>query len=444
MPPLETVDLEGVEILAAGGPIFGHGSPPEGDWYTVAELEAIAEANTLLAAEIKPPNKLGHSDKQQLLENSQISDGEKPAAGWLTNFRVEGEKLLADVKAVPKKLSELIESGAWRTRSVELSRVTSQELTDDDGKPRVFDWVVTGLAWLGGALPAVQTLDDVVALYAAHGVKLRRVYAAGDVVWDPTEGYMALRERVWRTLNAGLGPQEELWVRDITDGKALVEDGWGEDAVAYVVPWSLTDGEVVVAARENWIEAEQEWVQTASELAAKVEPGKKTRAAETRAMPELTLTEDAAAELAKSLGLDGDVTVEALTEAAQARANELAEAQKEPAEGDVVSVKDFEAVKTQAANAERKLFERDRDEAIGAAIKSGRLEPAKREEYEKRFEKDPDLTREFLAELPVKDELVREFGKDDDGTEEMSDEQQERFLTNRAERLGLTRKEMVG
>ena len=37
---LETVDLPGVEILAADVTIHGRGSPPEGDRYSVSDLRA--------------------------------------------------------------------------------------------------------------------------------------------------------------------------------------------------------------------------------------------------------------------------------------------------------------------------------------------------------------------------------------------------------------------
>jgi hypothetical protein len=77
--------------------------------------------------------------------------------------------LLADVKAVPRRFAELIKAGAYTGRSVELSRLTSQRT----GKR--YDLVVSGLAWLGDKLPAVQTLDDVVALYEGQ-TELVRAY----------------------------------------------------------------------------------------------------------------------------------------------------------------------------------------------------------------------------------------------------------------------------
>ncbi|MGC9974730.1 MAG: hypothetical protein ABSC36_05000 [Gaiellaceae bacterium] len=173
---LETVDLTGVEILSTGGPIHGKGSPPEGDFFTAADLRKMAEAARELAGEITPPAKIGHSREQRL---AGVTDGELPATGWLSNIRTsqDGARLLADVKRVPKKLGELIRAGAYRARSVELSKVTSQKT----GKS--YEWVVTGLAWLGARLPAVRTLDDVVTLYEGEGaieVRAAVEYSAPD------------------------------------------------------------------------------------------------------------------------------------------------------------------------------------------------------------------------------------------------------------------------
>src|SRR4051812_49197098 len=65
-----TFDLVGVEILAAGGPIHGVGSPPEGDFWSMEELRAMAEADAELGDELLPPNKIGHPDDQVLVRNS--------------------------------------------------------------------------------------------------------------------------------------------------------------------------------------------------------------------------------------------------------------------------------------------------------------------------------------------------------------------------------------
>lgn len=145
---MNTVDFDAVEILSVGGPVHGRGSVAGGDFYGRADLRAIAAANRDLAGELKPPAKIGHA-------------GDAPAVGWLENIRVNetGDKLLADVRRMPKGVASLIDVGAYRTRSVELSKVTSQV------SGRTYELAVTGLAWLGGKMPAVRTLDDVVKLY---------------------------------------------------------------------------------------------------------------------------------------------------------------------------------------------------------------------------------------------------------------------------------------
>lgn len=156
MSDLATVDLPGVEILAADVTIHGRGSPPGGDRYSVGELRAIAEAHRELASELRPPAKIGH-------------DGYGPSVGWLENLRVIGSKLVADVKDVPRRFAELIDSRAFDGRSVELSRITSQRTG------RKYPLVVSALAWLDDRLPAVRTLDDVHALYEGD-VELVRAY----------------------------------------------------------------------------------------------------------------------------------------------------------------------------------------------------------------------------------------------------------------------------
>lgn len=157
---LATVDLTGVEILAAGGPIHGRGSPAGGDHLSRDDLREVVDANKALEGELLPAAKIGHGS-------------DAPAVGWLENIRInsDGTKVLADVKGVPRRFADLVKAKAYRTRSVELSALTSQR----DGKR--YERVISGLAWLGGKMPAVRTLDDVHALYAAAGVELRRVYS---------------------------------------------------------------------------------------------------------------------------------------------------------------------------------------------------------------------------------------------------------------------------
>lgn len=432
--------MPAVEVLSTGGPVRGVGSPAEGDFYTRDELENIAAANRALAAQIKPPNKIGHSDAQSLVRNSALAvptPGEMPAVGWLdgsTARVIDGKDgvdavLVMDAKAVPHKFSQLVDVGAYRTRSVELSRITDQVTQ------KTYDWVVTGLAWLGAKLPAVQTLDDVVALYERaeldppEDVRAYVVYAAaeGAVVWTPDSSFQALRDEVSQALNGGpTGGMIEprFWVQDISVGadRALAHDYYGGDSVGYVIPFTRNaDGSISISPSSDWQTVEEGWVAAAKEYARKNE-----RAAESRSpMPEITLTDEQAAALREQLNVEGDVTPETLVEAATARANELAAA-KTKAEETETRLNEAGDATTKVAElekrvetSERKLFEAERDTTITTALREGRIDPADREKWEKRYESlGAEPTTELLSELPVNEDFSREFGSDEHGADD--------------------------
>lgn len=427
---LETVDIPAVEIMATGGPVFAIGSKRGGDFYTRADLEAIANAHVELGNEIRAPLKVGHSDRQQLLANSGITVGELPAVGWLDSrsFQVvdnddgTGSKLVADIKAVPKKLAQLMESGAYRTRSSEIKRYASQTTQ------KTYDWVVYGLALLGNNTPAIQTLDDVYKLYEAAGIDdpgatvvVVQHAAAGATVWEPSGSLEDLRSSVNDALNPlgyDIPGVQQLWVRDIasTGDAALVSEGWGDDADAYVVAFTVAaDGTVTVAARDTWQPAEQTWVAPAR---------KNERHAESRSMSEATITTEELAPLAEKLGVDGDVTIESLTEAAETRANELAElktkadeAEQRKLEADDATGK-LSALEKRFEASERRLFEAGRDSDIEKAMREKRLDPEGVEKWEKRYEDlGADTARELLFELPVNEDF-KTFGSDESGGED--------------------------
>jgi hypothetical protein len=459
---LETVDIPAVEVLSTGGPVHGQGSPPEGDFWTRDQLEQMAAAARELAAEIKPPNKIGHSDAQQLVANSALAvptPGEMPAVGWLdgsTARVVDGDDgvdavLVMDAKAVPKQFSQLIKAGAYRTRSAELSRITSQVTQ------KTYDWVVTGLAWLGAKLPAVQTLDDVVALYASRqlevsdGVRAYVVYAADDgpaptptlpqraVVWDPEQSFQDLRDDVSEALNgAATGGMIEprFWVADINlaGDRALVQDYYDDGDDGYVVPFAQNaDGSITIAPSSDWVQVEQGWVAAAKEFARKNE-----RPAESRPM-ELTLTDEQEAQIREQLGLDADaeITPEVLLEANEQRANELAErdakiAELEQRRNQATGLEEtVRKLETDLKVEQRARFEMERDQAVLDAIRDGRVDPANRDKWVKRYDASPELTKEILADLPVDETLRRELGREDGDLEALDDEEYQREFERR-------------
>jgi len=279
---LETVDLKGVEIMAADVKVYGTGdADPNGETYSIEDLERIAEASNA-AADLRSPLKIGHGKAQQLLVNSGLVEDEIPAGGWLKNFRVKGEKLLCDIERVPKKLADLAQS-AFRTRSPEIGAYIDQTTGN------VVPEVVRGLALLGVTPPAFQTLDDLVANYSARedaagltaalldldeeldDPEIDKVATfAAPVIWDPEKGASDVMEDLRRALNpppddSGLQPCR-YWVRDVQfsdgGGAALVEDSQlGDSSTCWVVRWDYnSDGDPVPTDQTTWTLAQQAWV----------------------------------------------------------------------------------------------------------------------------------------------------------------------------------------
>lgn len=475
---LPTVDLIGVPIVTEGGPYHGTGSPPEGDYFDEEYLQTLADNGNALT-EVKAANKIGHSKKQKLLSNSGLDPGEMPAAGWLTNYRVEGDKgakkLLADVMKVPRKLGALIKSGAFRTRSVEISRVTVQE-GDSKGEKLL---AITGLAWLGAKAPAIRTLDDIVKLYdselsaaellsedypvdaellAAYEdvriVDYSVVEMADTVAWSADEGFEQIRSAVNAALSAAY-PSTAMsegipWVRDVAPGKALVTWYAGGEDKAWVVPFSRdADGAVQLAAREDWIPAEQQWVARSMESAeanaeaAPAAPGTpEPRLAILGSMTKISklsdLSDEQVTSLASTLNLEGDdlraAVGEALgitDEAPAPVAPVVTPAVEAPAPEGTTTLSNDELAELRSGSrlahtlSETMRKER-REAAIKVAMSEGRLDPADADEWRKDFDENEDATLRHLQKMPVNDELLVVYGDDSEGGGGGDDEKQYR------------------
>lgn len=439
--PLETVDLNGVEILSVGGPIHGRGSPPEGDFWTTDQLRAMVDADAELHGELNPTvsvnppaNKVGHV--------------EQPAVGYLEQLRLneDGTRLLADVKKVPKKLADLIEAGAYRARSVDLSSVTSQTT----GKK--YDWVVTGLAWLGAKLPAVRTLDDVYALYEGDGVDLRLVveYAtAGDIVWDPGSSFEAIRAAISLVLNPGPGIESRYWVRDVSDGKALVCEGYGDEGTAWVVTYTVdADGNVTLPPSTDWTQAEQTWVATSKAYAEETGPGDSGPPSDTRGrVPELNLNEEQRRAFADALGVKpDDLTDEQLLAAVKPKPDEDQDTELRELEQKEV-LRRLEAQETRAEKLERELHDERRAAFVDKILSEGRAKPAQRESIERMYDDSAENALKFFAEQPVDEDLVREFGSGDDGNElneeQRAEEEDREYAAAHGSRFGFTSEDLI-
>jgi len=143
----QTYELKDVEVFGTG------------EWnkhkITDEDLDNIVNGTNEIIDKLKPKVKLGHDDKQGLLQKSGF-----PAGGWITKLKRAGNKILVDIKEVPKVLYQLIKNGAYK-------RISSEILYDytEPSTQKKYAKVLSAIAFLGADLPAVTNLKDIAALY---------------------------------------------------------------------------------------------------------------------------------------------------------------------------------------------------------------------------------------------------------------------------------------
>jgi len=143
----QTYELKDVEVFGIG--VW------KGNKITGEDLDNIVSGTNEIIDKLKPKVKLGHDDKQALLQRTGY-----PAGGWITKLKRAGDKILVDIKEVPKVLYQLIKNGAYK-------RISS-EILDNYNEPstkKVYKKVLSAIAFLGADLPAVTNLKDIAALY---------------------------------------------------------------------------------------------------------------------------------------------------------------------------------------------------------------------------------------------------------------------------------------
>lgn len=143
----QTYELKDVEVFAKG--------KWNGHEITDEDINNIVNGTNEIIDKIKPMVKLGHDDKQELLNKSGF-----PAGGWITKLKRVGDKILVNIKEVPKVLYDLIKNGAYK-------RISSEILYDytEPSTKKSYKRVLSAIAFLGGNLPAVTNLKDIAALY---------------------------------------------------------------------------------------------------------------------------------------------------------------------------------------------------------------------------------------------------------------------------------------
>lgn len=140
--------IKGVEIFSTG--IWNNNK------ITPEILQDIVKAFKSTSETLKPFLKLGHNEEQKFLQEDGL-----PAAGWIENLYIKGNKLLADFSDIPKKVFELIESKAYRKVSSEIY----SGITIDGVK---HNHLLGAVALLGSDLPAVMNLKDILANYKSY------------------------------------------------------------------------------------------------------------------------------------------------------------------------------------------------------------------------------------------------------------------------------------
>ncbi len=368
---LPTVDLTDVEILRTGGPYRGVGSPDGGDHITEDHLEAMARNFRDLRGEIDAPNKVGHIANQRDVTGPEFLDGSgAPALGWLDNVRREGDRLLADIKDVPEKFADLIKAGAYRKRSVEFL----DRYTDREGRAR--EWVLTGLAWLGARRPAVSGLADVHRMYAEsladEGVRAV-IYEAAPAPADNEHPGGALD----KALAQALGLPEDATSEQVAEalGKLVADSKTAAETVG-----TLRDELAAAKAKIDQLEAAKA---DPEPLAAGAIPAEVARQFEALAATNRDLA----------------ARVETLSKRAEA-----------------------------GEDAARRLFESRRDDAITAALRDGKIDPAARETWVKQYEADPDGTVRLFEAMPRNPVLVERVGRIDRGQDNPERDAEEKAL----------------
>jgi len=142
---LQTFDIKDRVIFSAG--IWN------GDKYDEKDIENIVNAFKELKGQLRPPIKLGHTNKQKFAQKDGL-----PAIGWVENLRKVGKNLVADFVKIPKKIYELIKAGAYRTVSPEIY----WNLNIGDKK---YPYALKAVSLLGADIPACKNVDDILNLY---------------------------------------------------------------------------------------------------------------------------------------------------------------------------------------------------------------------------------------------------------------------------------------
>lgn len=413
MPDARFYDIPGREVFDVG--------TWNGYAWTDADLdEMVANFDALKAMGYAFPIKISHDPEQRLISNSEL-----PAAGYIARLYRAGSKLVADLTHVPGKVKDLIELGAYATVSAEI--YPKVQLMG-----KLWKNVLATVAFLGGEIPAVGTLDDGLALYAnAHTwpqdqqhviatyTPAPRARSKEEGMTDKRSFGTALRTALGRLIaprTHDLGEDSSIEERRRTiEGllTAMWSPSWTyvqemfdayviacRDSSYFQVPYSVADDGTVTIG-EPITEVEQTW-RPASDTS---EPIANTAGATGRKTKEADMAISKA--ILTALGLP-----ETADEPAALKALGEIQAERDAAKNDAVT---FRATTERVAKLEDELRKRDAKDVVDAAIRAHKLMPSKREWATTFATKDPTAFAEWVKDAP---ELFRASpGSDQDAPE---------------------------
>lgn len=146
---MTTHNLKGVEIFSTG--------KWNSDNFTVDDLQGMVNTFNATKSGVKPYIKLGHNKEQKLAQEKIAKDG-LPSLGWIDNMYLKGDKLVADIVGIPKKVYDLIKVGAYK-------KVSCEMFFNVKIKEKKFSHLITAVSLLGADTPAVMNLEDIHAMY---------------------------------------------------------------------------------------------------------------------------------------------------------------------------------------------------------------------------------------------------------------------------------------
>ena len=376
---MTTVDFRGIALCRAG------------EWngltgkavVTPEDLAAVVDAYQDREVD-RARVKLGHVSS---LNDQALGDG-APAFGWVENPRLsdDGRTLLGDLVDVPRRLGEVV-GKAYKNVSVELRK----NVRTPSGKTH--PTVLSGLALLGAAAPAVKGLDDLVALYASEPIPD-----------TPTDG---CQDGAVVTISLG-DALDPVTHTDIPVPSPVACDGEPDSPER---PGREKEGEPSMAFLDQ----------------AREKIGLPADASEEQILERITALSEAPA--------DPDTTVKAeetdVTGDPEVAEPELKSETVDAPETVTVSKAQWDELTAQVSElaAERKA--KHQEQVIEAALSEGRIVPAEREKWTTALSAAPEATETLLSSLAPRVN-VREQGSDVALSAGNQDDETERIAATRA------------